>query len=120
MTDLPDMSEVLDDWLQPIVLKTVTRETGAFDITDIGTPDGETVATQNIQAVVQPADKDKLNADSIDWSLEYHTIHSKTALVEGQFFEYDGRDFKIISVLPYGDYGYYEGVGEETKRTVLA
>ena len=120
MTDLPDMSDVLDDWLQPIVLKTVTKDTGAFDINDIDNPDGETVTTQTIQAVVQPAEKDKLNADNIDWSLEYQTIHSKTQFVEGQFFEYGGRDYKIISSLPYGDYGYYEGVGEETKRTVLA
>jgi hypothetical protein len=112
MTNLPDMSNVLDEWLQPIVLKTVS-------VTSVDFVETESVIKSNIQAVVQPAEKDKLNTESIDWSLEYQTIHSKTQIVEGQFFEYGGKDYKIISVMPYGDYGYYECVGEETKRTLL-
>lgn len=106
-----DMGDVLDGFEQSIVLKTVT-------VTSVDFVDTENTSTQTIQAVVQPADKDKLNADNIDWSLAYYTIHSKIEFVEGQFFEYGGKDYKIISRGAYGDYGYYEGVGEETKRAV--
>lgn len=102
----------MDDFLQPVILKTVTTTSVDFEET-------ETVTTQSIEAVVQPAGKDKLTADNIDYSLEYQTIHSKTQLLEGQYIQYAGKDFKIISVLPYGDYGYYEAVGEETKRELL-
>jgi hypothetical protein len=112
MIDDMDMSEVLTCFLQPVTLKTVT-------VTSVDFVDTTTVTTQSIQAVVQPADKDKLNADNIDWSLEYQTIHSKSQLLEGQYAEYAGKDFKIISVMPYGDYGYFEAVGEETKRDLL-
>ena len=112
MTSLPDMSDILDEWAQPIILKTVT-------ITSVDFEETETVDKQGIGAVVQPAEKDKINVENLDWSLAYYTIHSKSTIVEGQYFEYMGKDYKIISVLPYGDYGYYEAVGEETKRALL-
>ena len=111
MIDGMDMGEVLDCFLQPVTLKTVTTTTVDFDET-------ESVATQAISAVVQPADKDKLNPANLDWSLRYQMIHSKSTMVEGQYLEYAGTDYKIISVTPYGDYGYHEAVGEETKRTI--
>ena len=113
-----DMSDVLNCFLQPVIHKTVTGETGAFDINDIGTGGGEDVTSVPIQAVVQPADKDKLNTANIDWSLDYQMFHTTTDVSEGDFIEYSGRDYKIISRAPYGDYGYYELIGEETKRTV--
>lgn len=118
MTDLPDMSEVLDEWLQSVIHKTVTGDSGAFDINDLGTDDGESVAPVTIQSVVQPADKDKLNTANIDWSLDYQMFHTKSNVIEGDFIEFDGRDYKIISRGAYGQYGYFELIGEETKRAV--
>lgn len=111
MIDDMDMGDVLDCFLQDVILKTVTITSVNFDET-------ETVTEQNIRAVVQPADPKKLTADNIDWSLENHQIHSKSVFEVGQFIEYNGKDFKIIWLKPYGDYGYYEGVMEATDRTV--
>ena len=112
MTDFLNMDDALDCWLQPITLKTVTCESVDFE-------EVQTVTRETIQAVVQPTSDDKLNALNLDHSQEYQTIHTKSDIKEGQFFEFKGRDFKIISIKPWRQFGYNDGVGEETKRILL-
>lgn len=107
-----NVSDVLDCFLQSVVLKTVTTTSVDFE-------ESESVTTQTIRAVVQPADMDKLNADNIDWSLDYQLLHTKFTISVGQYIEYKGRDYKIISLKNYGDYGYVEAVIEQTKRALL-
>lgn len=110
---LPDMSDVLTEWLQPVKLKTVTETT--VDFVPV-----RTVVAANIFAVVQPADPEKLQVDQIDFSLEYIQIHSVTPMAIGQYIEWDGRDFKLVPFRKgYGQYGYVEVVGEETKLPLL-
>ena len=110
---LPDMSDVLTEWSQPVKLKTVTETTLDFVPTRI-------VAAASIMAVVQPADPEKLQVDQIDYSLEYIQIHSVTAMAIGQYIEWDSRDFKLVPFRKgYGQYGYSECVGEETKLPLL-
>lgn len=110
---LPDMSDVLTEWLQPVKLKTVTETT--VDFVPV-----RTVVVANIFAVVQPADPEKLQVDQIDFSLEYIQIHSVTPMAIGQYIEWDGRDFKLVPFRKgYGQYGYVEVVGEETKLQLL-
>lgn len=110
---LPDMSEVLTEWSQPITLKTVTETTLDFIPTTI-------VAATNIMAVVQPADPEKLQVDQIDFSLEYIQVHSVSPMTIGQYIEWMGRDFKLVPFRKgYGQYGYTEVVGEETKLPLL-
>lgn len=110
---LPDMSAVLTEWSQPIILKTVTETTIDFiPIVD--------VAAANIMAVVQPADPEKLQVDQIDFSLEYIQIHSVSPMSIGQYVQWNGRDFKLVPFRKgYGQYGYTEAVGEETKLPLL-
>ena len=111
---LPDMSDVLTEWSQPVKLKTVTETTVDFVPT-------RTVVAANILAVVQPADPEKLQVDQIDYSLEYIQVHSVTPMAIGQYIEWDGRDFKLVPFRKgYGQYGYVEVVGEETKLPLLA
>lgn len=110
---LPDMSDVLTEWSQPVVLKTRTEATVDFVPT-------VNVATQDIMAVVQPADPEKLQVDQIDYSLEYIQIHSVSPMAIGQYVEWMGRDFKLVPFRKgFGQYGYVECVGEETKLPLL-
>lgn len=110
---LPDMSDVLTEWSQPVKLKTVTETTVDFVPT-------RAVVVANILAVVQPADPEKLQVDQIDFSLEYIQIHSTSPMAIGQYVEWDGRDFKLVPFRKgYGQYGYVEAVGEETKLPLL-
>ena len=111
---LPDMSDVLTEWEQQVKLKTVTKTTVDFEPV-------VTVVVDSILAVVQPADKTKINLDSLDWSKEYVLIHKRgTGIEMGQFIEWDGRDFKIIGPNGnYKNYGFIEMVGEETKKSLL-
>ncbi|MCV0420134.1 MAG: hypothetical protein K5804_17975 [Microbacterium sp.] len=107
------MSDVLTEWSQSVKLKTVT-------ITTVDFVETKTVVVADILAVVQPADPEKLQVDQIDFSLEYIQIHSVTPMAINQFVEWDGRDFKLVPFRKgYGQYGYTEVVGEETKLPLL-
>lgn len=109
---LPDVSEAMTEWLRPYTVKTLTQKTVDY-------VDASTVAGRTIQAVVQVANKRKLNADTIDWSLRYLQIHSPDQVQVGEFIEYDGEDYKIIDDGDWQLYGYTEAVAEQTKRTLL-
>lgn len=110
---LPDMSEVLTEWSQPVVLKTKS-------VTSVDFGETETISAANIMAVVQPADPEKLQVLQIDFHLEYIQIHSVSPMAIGQYVQWDGRDFKLVPFRKgYGQYGYTEAVGEETKLPLL-
>ena len=109
---LPDMSDVLTEWEVPVKLKTVTRKTADFEAADI-------VVVEDRLMVVQPADKEQLNAEDIDWSLEYVEVHSKDPASVGQFVEWEGKDYKLITGGNYRLYGYHHVIGEETKKPLL-
>lgn len=110
---LPDMSDVLTEWSQPVKLKTVTN-------TSLDFVETEAVLVFDIMAVVQPADPEKLQVDQIDYSLEYIQVHSVSPMAIGQYIEWDGRDFKLVPFRKgYGQYGFVEVVGEETKLPLL-
>lgn len=110
---LPNMSDVLTEWSQPVILKTRTEAT--LDFVPL-----VTIYAANIMAVVQPADPEKLKVEQIDFSLEYIQIHSVSPMEIGQYIQWDGRDFKLVPFRKgYGQYGYTEAVGEETKLPLL-
>lgn len=109
---LPDMSDVLTEWETPQLIKTVTNTTVDFEPVEVVTG-----RTQN--CVVQVADKEKLNLDTINWSLEYLMVHSKSDIEIDELIEYKGRDFIVVQRGPWNDYGYTEVIAEETKRTLV-
>ena len=106
------MSDVLVEWSLPYTLKTVTRTTVDFE-------EVITVVESTINAVVQPADKEKLNTDQIDWELDYLLVHSISELINGQYIVYNGNDYKIISDGNYALYGFSEVVAEQTNRPAI-
>ncbi len=109
---LPDVSEAFDGWLSDYPIKTVTKLTVDFE-------EADTVAGRTIQAVVQVAQKEKLNPDQIDWSKKYLLVHSPDQINVGEYIESDGEDYKIIEPGDWQTYGYTEAVAEQTKRTLL-
>lgn len=109
---LPDMSDALEEWKLPYTVKTVTKQTVEFVESNI-------IVGRTIEAVVQVAQKDKLNSDQIDWSLRYLLVHSGSELQNGEYIEYQGEDYKIIDDGNYQLYGFTEAVAEQTKRTLL-
>lgn len=109
---IPDMSDTLTEWEQNILLKTVS-------VTSVDFVETEVITAINRRAVVQVAEKENLKLDSLDWAKEYKLFHSKFSIDIGQFVEVNSKDFKIVSLENYSDYGYYAAVGEETKQPLL-
>jgi len=109
---IPNMSDTLTEWEQPVKLKTVSTVTVDFVAV-------KTVVVTPKLAVVQVAEKQKLKIGSLNWSKSYKLIHSKFPVDVNQFIEYAGKDFKIVSLEDYDDYGFYAAIGEETKTTLL-
>lgn len=109
---LPNVASALLGWTLPVLVKTITETT--VDFQPVTTVTGNTV-----QAVVQPTQKTKLNADTLDWSQRHITLHSETLLALGQFVEHRGADYKVVEVQDWTDYGYCEAVCEATKRPVV-
>jgi len=109
----PNMARAVGRWSRPVTVKTVTTVTVDFVPTD-------TVAARTIDAMVQVADKSKLNPEAIDWSLEYLLVHTTDAtLTMGEFVEHGGGDYKVIDLGPWNDYGYRVVTAEQTKRPLL-
>ena len=105
---LPDVSDVLSEWSQTVTLKTVTKTTVDFQpVID--------VTTEAIKAVVQVARPETLNVGDIDWSLRYLRVHSTSQIDVGQYIEYQGINYKVITPSNWQDYGYSEVIAEEVK-----
>ena len=109
---LPDVSDALDGWLSDYTIKTVTKTTVDF-------VEDNTVAGRTVEAMVQVAEKEKLNPAQIDWSKKYLLVHSPEQINVGEYIESGGEDYKIIEPGDWQAYGYTEAVAEQTKQTLL-
>jgi hypothetical protein len=107
-----DVSDALTEWERPTVIKTVTETTVDFQPV-------ETVTARTQSCVIQFAEKEKLNPATIDWSLEYILIHSRSGIEMDELIEHDGRDYKVTDRGPWRGYGYVEVVAAETKRPLV-
>ena len=82
-----DVSDALTEWERPTVIKTVTETTEDFRPV-------ETVTSRTQNCVVQVADKEKINPGTIDWSLEYLMIHSRSGIEIDELIEHTGATIK--------------------------
>lgn len=108
---LPNLSRTVKRFSDPNPLKLITIEKTTIDF--------EPVINRievDFQAVIQPADYERLNPAEIDWSLKYIWIHSTIEFSVGQFVSYKGDYYKIIPAKYFSDYGYTEGHGEQVKN----
>ena len=67
------------------------------------------------EAVVQPANKERINPDIIDWSLEYLQVHSKITIVIDDRLTWQGKKYKAVELGNYVSYGFYEALFEQVK-----
>jgi hypothetical protein len=107
-----DVSDALTEWERPTFIKTVTKTTVDFE-------PAETVVGRTQNCVVQVADKEQVNPDTLDWSLEYIMVHSKSAIEIDELVEHDGKDFIVKQKGPWRGYGYFEVIAVETKRPLV-
>ena len=105
---LPQMGKVLKRFQQPVTIKTVTQT-----IVDFRPVENETSLIT--QAVVQPAQKEKLNPAIIDWTLRYLQMHSIDPVKIGDIITHSSTDYKAVELGDYSDYEYYETIFEEIK-----
>ena len=105
---LPDMSDTLDEYLQPLILVRTTENIVDFRPQVVET-DVQT------EAVVQPAQKEKVNPAIINWSLKYQLVHSKQEIILNDRMEYCGVKYKAVELGDYDAYGFYEAIFEEIK-----
>ena len=105
---LPNLSRTVKRLSQPIKLFKITTNV-------VNHKPVETEVESTIRAVVQPAQKEKLNKDKIDYSLKYVQVHSVEAIVMNDVIEHQGIRYKAFEDADYSDYGYYETIMEEQK-----
>ena len=103
-----NVADVINDFKQPIIYRVTTTTTVNFQPT-------ETITDTDINAVVQVAQKENLNVEAIDWSKQYLQVHANDPLEIGQKVVYKSKEFKIIDLNDYSDYGYFEITAEEIK-----
>ena len=112
---LPNMADVLTDFEQTVVLRTVGTTT--YDPTTLEPT--VTTVDANIQAVVQVPTPDSLNAITVDTSLRYILIHTVSVVVNGNYLVYDNVVFKVISDGNWQDAGFYRAIGEQVKGDIV-
>ncbi len=105
---LPKMGKVLKRFYRPLTIRTVTQ-----DIEDFRPVDN--TQSRDTKAVVQPAQKEKLNPAIVDWSLIYLQVHSVDAIKIGDIITVDSVDYKAVELGNYKDYGFYETIFEQIK-----
>lgn len=109
---LPNVAKAVKKWASPYTSLTVDKQTVDFVEADV-------ITSRTINALVQVADKSKLQTDKIDWFKNYLLVHSLDVVTPGEYIEYEGADYKIISVGPWTRFGCIEAIAEETKKTKL-
>ena len=106
---LPNMAPYLKRFEQQIIKRVKT-------ITSVDFEETEVIKNTNIQAVVQVADAETIKVEQLDSSKENLMIHNSSDSLEiGQFVVWQGREYKIIKMSNYSDYGYKMPIAEEVK-----
>lgn len=101
-TGLPNMSQTIKSWFQPIVFGVVVRNVVDYE-------SKETITNVNTQGVVQPYKPEPLEieiAGSRSWNWQMIHCLPNLTLENNQFIYYEGVKYKVVSVLKYDKYGY--------------
>lgn len=107
--DILDVSDALDEWLQPVTIKTVATTTVNF-------VKSESVAGRTQQCVVQQLKQNDLIKRQLDLTLRHIRVHSHHAIDEGELVEYRGKDYRVLHPSEWSGYGYVEVDAVETKK----
>ncbi|WGM03525.1 hypothetical protein [Arsenophonus nasoniae] len=112
---LPNMARTLRRFSQPLTFITEVISTKDFQ------PDFA-ITRKSIEGVISSLPDEAINKDSLDWSLEYFTVHVQPQYADllGVYLEYKGKIFKSINRKDYSDYGYVRYVFEEVKDSEVS
>jgi hypothetical protein len=72
-----------------------------------------------VVATVQPAQKNRINPDIINWSLKYVMVHSVEEILLGEFFKHENIIYKIVEDGDFQRYGYTDALGEQVKDDAI-
>jgi len=105
---LPNVGGVLKSFTKKVVLQRVTQEI-------IEHKPVENISEVEIEAVVQPANKESLTLDNVNYSLSYIQINTTIPIKIGDYVLDKGKKYKIVELEDFSDYGFYKAIGEEVK-----
>ncbi|WP_428613325.1 hypothetical protein [Pseudoalteromonas sp.] len=108
-TDILDVSDALDDWLRPTLIKKVTKTTVDFE------PD-EIITGRTQDCMIQVAQPEQLIKMQLDISLRHIRVHSKSDINMKELVEFEGKDFRVITPAQWSGYGYVDVMAVETKE----
>lgn len=112
-SDILDVSDALDEWLRPILIKTVTKTTIDFE-------EAEIVIGRTQDCMVQVAQPEQLIKMQLDISLRHIRVHSKSDINMKELVEFEGKDFRVITPSQWSGYGYVNVMAVETKEPLRA
>jgi hypothetical protein len=105
---LPDVSDALREWEQPITVNAVTVNRVDGVATETRTP-------RTVDMVVQVAEAQQLQVEQLDWSKRHIQCHTRADIFMKEIVEFQGEDYIVRSRNPYGQYGYTEVFAEVIK-----
>jgi len=108
---IPIMTRTLKRFETDVSLDTYTKQSVNFVQTLVK-------SSQPIKAVVQPAQRDKLEALQIDLTLRYIEVHAEEDISVGQYINFRGRDYKVITPGDYQLYGFSDVICAEVKGSI--
>ena len=108
-SDILDVSDALDEWLRPILIKTVAKTTVDFE-------EAEIVIGRTQDCMVQVAQPEQLIKMQLDISLRHIRVHSKSDINMKELVEFEGKDFRVITPSQWSGYGYVDVMAVETKE----
>lgn len=111
--DVLDVSDTLDEWSRPVLIKTVTVTTVDFVKT-------EQVAGRTQNCVVQVQQPDELVKRGLDVTVRHIRVHSHQQIDQGELVEFNGRDYRVLHPSQWDGYGYTDVDAADTKQPVRA
>lgn len=105
---IPNLAHVLKFAEQSITKRVIT-------VTSVDFEEVESVVDTTIQAVVQVADQETIQANNLDSSKRYLQVHTSDDLEIGDYVIYQQVEYKVVRESNYSDYGYRELIAEEQK-----
>lgn len=104
-----DMGDALEGLTQPVEYYSVTQTIVDYK------PAEQLTLVDGFEAVVQPAERQRLDPDTYDFSLRHKLLHSRQPMATGDQIVHAGITYRAPEDADYSDYGFYEAVFEETK-----
>jgi len=113
MFDELDMSDFFDfDTVRTFRVKTVTETSVDFVKTLL-------ISGRNVECNIQTPQPERLTTDQLVQSQAYRAVYSEERLLNGEYIEVDGKDYKIINDDNWSLYGYSVALAEATNRPLL-